>query len=128
MTAVCLIAALAFVLKSERVFSENWTAVALNSSTPDTDGQNGREFTASTLKSNEDKCAKVMTLPAVQRCEFVVNTTDCHIEGGFINYPYITFCVFPPKLLPLVIFFYVLWLLILFLILGLIASELLVLF
>ncbi|XP_027024264.2 mitochondrial sodium/calcium exchanger protein isoform X2 [Tachysurus fulvidraco] len=69
------------------------------------------------------ECAKVMTLPAIQRCEFVVNTTDCHIEGGFINYPYITFCVFPPKLLLLVIFFYVLWLLILFLILGLIASE-----
>ncbi|XP_017314255.1 mitochondrial sodium/calcium exchanger protein isoform X2 [Ictalurus punctatus] len=64
-----------------------------------------------------------MTLPASQRCEFVLNTTDCHVEGGFINYPWITFCLFPAKLLPLAIFLYVLWLLILFLILGLIASE-----
>lgn len=53
------------------------------------------------------QCDKVMTLPATQRCEFVLNTTDCHVEGGFINYPYITFCLFPPKLLPLAIFFYV---------------------
>ncbi|KAG7315319.1 hypothetical protein KOW79_021407 [Hemibagrus wyckioides] len=125
MTTVCLIVALAFVLKSEYVISEKWTTVALNGTPLETGGQSVSEFTAtsSALKSNEDKCDKVMTLPATQRCEFVLNTTDCHVEGGFINYPYITFCLFPPKLLPLAIFFYVLLLLIFFLILGLIASE-----
>ncbi|KAB5526073.1 hypothetical protein PHYPO_G00147490 [Pangasianodon hypophthalmus] len=129
MTTVCLIAALTFALKSEYVISEKWTTVAVNSTQLETDHLNLSALKAiSTLKSNEDECDKVMTLPAAQRCEFVLNTTDCHVEGGFINYPWITFCLFPPKLLPLAIFFYVLWLLILFLILGLIASELLVLF
>ncbi|MCJ8747475.1 hypothetical protein PDJAM_G00153920 [Pangasius djambal] len=124
MTTVCLIAALTFALKSEYVISEKWTTVAVSSTPLETDDQNLSAITAiSTLKSNEDECDKVMTLPAAQRCEFVLNTTDCHVEGGFINYPWITFCLFPPKLLPLAIFFYVLWLLILFLILGLIASE-----
>ncbi|KAI4881052.1 hypothetical protein NFI96_030017 [Prochilodus magdalenae] len=72
------------------------------------------------------QCDKVMNLSADQRCEFVRNTPDCAAEGGFINYPWITFCLLPPQLLPLAIFLYVLWLLVLFLVLGLIASELLV--
>ncbi|KAF5894939.1 mitochondrial sodium/calcium exchanger protein isoform X1, partial [Clarias magur] len=124
MTAVCLLAALTLALKFECVISEKWNTVAITSTQLRTDGGNLKEVTASALRSSsEDRCDKVMTLPADQRCDFVLNTTDCDAEGGFINYPWITFCLFPPKLLPLAILFYVLWLLILFLILGLIASE-----
>ncbi|XP_060767551.1 mitochondrial sodium/calcium exchanger protein isoform X2 [Neoarius graeffei] len=123
MTAVCLIAALVIAVKSEYVISDKWTTVAVNSTPLETNDWHRRAVTAtsSALKNNE--CAKVMTLPPAQRCEFVLNTTDCHVECGFINYSWVTFCLFPPKLLPLAIFIYVLWLLILFLVLGLIASE-----
>uniref|UniRef100_A0AAY5F124 Sodium/calcium exchanger membrane region domain-containing protein n=1 Tax=Electrophorus electricus TaxID=8005 RepID=A0AAY5F124_ELEEL len=39
-------------------------------------------------------CDKVMNLSASQRCEFVRSTPDCAADGGFINYPWITFCLF----------------------------------
>uniref|UniRef100_A0A8B9JAC7 Sodium/calcium exchanger membrane region domain-containing protein n=1 Tax=Astyanax mexicanus TaxID=7994 RepID=A0A8B9JAC7_ASTMX len=53
------------------------------------------------------QCDKVMNLSAADRCEFVLNTPDCAAEGGFINYPKITFCLLAPNLLPLAIFLYV---------------------
>ncbi|TSY13801.1 Mitochondrial sodium/calcium exchanger protein [Bagarius yarrelli] len=103
----CVFLALA-LLKSEYVLSENWTVLPENSTTLETDSQNVSKFTAtsSKLKSKELECDKVMTIPANLRCEFVLNSTDCQVEGGFINHLYITFCLFPTKLLPLAIFFY----------------------
>ncbi|XP_015460188.2 mitochondrial sodium/calcium exchanger protein isoform X2 [Astyanax mexicanus] len=70
-----------------------------------------------------ETCDKVMNLSAADRCEFVLNTPDCAAEGGFINYPKITFCLLAPNLLPLAIFLYIVWLLVMFLVLGLIASQ-----
>lgn len=48
-----------------------------------------------------------MNLSASQRCEFVKNTPDCTSDDGFIKYPVVTFCLFPPNLLPLAITLYV---------------------
>ncbi|KAA0723478.1 Mitochondrial sodium/calcium exchanger protein [Triplophysa tibetana] len=59
------------------------------------------------LNSDGDECDTVMNLSASQRCEFVKNTPDCVSDEGFINYPRITFCLFLPNLLPLVITLYV---------------------
>lgn len=70
-----------------------------------------------------DECDVVMNLSASQRCEFVKNTPDCTSDEGFIKYPVVTFCLFTPNLLPLAITLYVIWLLVLFLLLGLIASD-----
>ncbi|XP_030621985.1 mitochondrial sodium/calcium exchanger protein [Chanos chanos] len=75
------------------------------------------------LKSNADECDVVMNVSADRRCEFVKSTPDCSKEDGFINYPWITFCLFSSRLFPLAVFLYVLWLFILFLVLGLIASD-----
>ncbi|XP_016092701.1 sodium/potassium/calcium exchanger 6, mitochondrial isoform X2 [Sinocyclocheilus grahami] len=76
-----------------------------------------------TPNRNGDECDVVMNLSASQRCEFVKNTPDCASDEGFIKYPVVTFCLFPPNLLPLAITLYVLWLFVLFLVLGLIASD-----
>uniref|UniRef100_A0A8C1U5W5 Solute carrier family 8 member B1 n=1 Tax=Cyprinus carpio TaxID=7962 RepID=A0A8C1U5W5_CYPCA len=76
-----------------------------------------------TQNRNGDECDVVMNLSASQRCEFVKNTPDCASDEGFIKYPVVTFCLFPPNLLPLAITLYVLWLFVLFLVLGLIASD-----
>uniref|UniRef100_A0A673IFV7 Sodium/potassium/calcium exchanger 6, mitochondrial-like n=1 Tax=Sinocyclocheilus rhinocerous TaxID=307959 RepID=A0A673IFV7_9TELE len=72
-------------------------------------------------------CDVVMNLSASQRCEFVKNTPDCASDEGFIKYPVVTFCLFPPNLLPLAITLYVLWLFVLFLVLGLIGVTFLAL-
>lgn len=53
------------------------------------------------------QCDVVMNLSASQRCEFVKNTPDCTSDEGFIKYPVVTFCLFPPNLLPLAITLYV---------------------
>jgi len=53
------------------------------------------------------QCDVVMNLSASQRCEFVKNTPDCASDEGFIKYPWVTFCLFPSNLLPLVITLYV---------------------
>lgn len=76
-----------------------------------------------TPNHNGDECDVVMNLSASQRCEFVKNTPGCTSDEGFIKYPVVTFCLFPPNLLPLAITLYVIWLFALFLLLGLIASD-----
>lgn len=74
-------------------------------------------------QSNEDKCDLVMNLDASARCAFVKNTSDCDMEDGFINYIKVAFCLLPTNLTPLVITLCIIWLLFLFLILGLTASK-----
>ncbi|XP_034397277.1 mitochondrial sodium/calcium exchanger protein isoform X2 [Cyclopterus lumpus] len=74
-------------------------------------------------RDSNDKCDLVMNLSAKDRCAFVKNTPDCNMEHGFINYLHVTFCLLPPNLTPLTIILCIIWLLCLFLILGLIASK-----
>lgn len=129
MKSVLLVAALIFALRTDHVSPQKW--VKLASALPDTAANwttlrnlNLRTMgAAGVLTSNGDECDKVMNLSAAERCEFILKTPDCAAEGGFINYPKITFCLLPPNLLPLAIFLYVLWLLVMFLVLGLIASQ-----
>lgn len=74
-------------------------------------------------QSYEDKCDLVMNLNASDRCTFVRNTSDCSMEDGFINYIRVAFCLLPTNLTPLVITLCIIWLLFLFVILGLTASK-----
>ncbi|XP_029295144.1 mitochondrial sodium/calcium exchanger protein isoform X2 [Cottoperca gobio] len=74
-------------------------------------------------QNNNDKCDLVMNLSAADRCAFVKNTTDCNMEDGFINYLNVAFCLLPPNLTPLTITLCIIWLLFLFVILGLTASK-----
>ncbi|XP_068616886.1 mitochondrial sodium/calcium exchanger protein [Brachionichthys hirsutus] len=70
-----------------------------------------------------DECDLVMNFSAADRCAFVKNTSDCSNEDGFINYIYVAFCLLPPDLTPLTITLCIIWLLFLFVILGLTASK-----
>ncbi|XP_051278807.1 mitochondrial sodium/calcium exchanger protein isoform X1 [Dicentrarchus labrax] len=75
------------------------------------------------FKSSNDECDLVMNLSAADRCAFVKNTPDCSMEDGFISYLRVAFCLLPPNLVPLTITLCVIWLLFLFVILGLTASK-----
>ncbi|XP_068460885.1 mitochondrial sodium/calcium exchanger protein isoform X2 [Clinocottus analis] len=75
------------------------------------------------LRDSNDQCDLVMNLSAADRCAFVKNTPDCNMGHGFINYLHVAFCLLPPNLTPLTITLCIIWLLFLFLILGLIASK-----
>ncbi|XP_026866278.2 mitochondrial sodium/calcium exchanger protein isoform X2 [Electrophorus electricus] len=129
MRSVLLIATLITALRSDYVASQNPSALSQLTAVNRTASGNNRAKenaitpTVYVLKNSQDQCDKVMNLSASQRCEFVRSTPDCAADGGFINYPWITFCLLSPKLLPLAIFLYIVWLLVLFLVLGLIASE-----
>ncbi|CAB1322020.1 unnamed protein product [Coregonus sp. 'balchen'] len=68
-------------------------------------------------------CAVVMNLSAADRCAFVKTTPDCSMEDSFINYLKMVFCLLPPNLTPLTITFCMIWLLFLFIVLGLTASK-----
>lgn len=74
-------------------------------------------------QNNNDECDLVMNLSAADRCAFVKSTPDCNMEDGFINYLRLAFCLLPPNLTPLTITLCIIWLLFLFIILGLIASK-----
>ncbi|XP_064153765.1 mitochondrial sodium/calcium exchanger protein isoform X3 [Anguilla rostrata] len=75
------------------------------------------------LKGTADECHLVMNLSADQRCIFVKTTPDCAQEDGFVDYLRIAFCLFPFHLLPIAVFLFILWLLFLFMALGLTASK-----
>ncbi|KAM9393408.1 mitochondrial sodium/calcium exchanger protein isoform 1-T1 [Pholidichthys leucotaenia] len=70
-----------------------------------------------------DKCDLVMNHSPADRCAFVKNTSDCSMEDGFINYLDLAFCLLPPSLTPLTITLCMIWLVVLFLILGITASK-----
>lgn len=74
-------------------------------------------------ESSSDECDHVMNRSAADRCAFVKNTPDCTMADGFINYLYAAFCLLPPNLTPLTITLFIIWLLFLFVILGLTASK-----
>ncbi|XP_040897923.1 mitochondrial sodium/calcium exchanger protein [Toxotes jaculatrix] len=73
--------------------------------------------------NNNDECDLVMNLSAIDRCAFVKNTPDCDMEDGFINYLRVSFCLLPPNLTPLTITLCIIWLLFLFVVLGLAAAK-----
>ncbi|XP_023576251.1 mitochondrial sodium/calcium exchanger protein isoform X3 [Octodon degus] len=60
---------------------------------------------------------------ASDRCNFVRSNPDCRSYGGYLDYLEGLFCHFSPRLLPLAITLYVLWLLYLFLVLGVTAAK-----
>ncbi|XP_041757105.1 mitochondrial sodium/calcium exchanger protein isoform X1 [Coregonus clupeaformis] len=74
-------------------------------------------------QGNTDECDIVMNLSAVDRCAFVKATPDCSMEDSFINYLKLAFCLLPPNLTPLTITLCMIWLFILFIVLGLTASK-----
>ncbi|XP_069877531.1 mitochondrial sodium/calcium exchanger protein [Dipodomys merriami] len=68
-------------------------------------------------------CRAVCTLNVSERCGFIRTNPDCRTEGGYLDYLEGLFCHFPPGLLPLAVTLHVLWLLYLFLILGVTAAK-----
>ncbi|XP_072244113.1 mitochondrial sodium/calcium exchanger protein isoform X1 [Leuresthes tenuis] len=90
-------------------------------------GPTGRSSTTTLLttmpKNSNDECDLVMNRSAADRCAFVKNTPDCDMEDGFINYLDVAFCLLPPSLTPLTIALCIIWLFVLFFILGLSASK-----
>ncbi|XP_065424349.1 mitochondrial sodium/calcium exchanger protein isoform X2 [Chrysemys picta bellii] len=68
-------------------------------------------------------CWEVRTQNSSKWCHFIQTNPDCQMDSGFLNYLNGVFCVFPLGLLPLVVTLYVLWLLYLFLILGVTAEK-----
>ncbi|NXT19605.1 NCLX protein, partial [Syrrhaptes paradoxus] len=69
-------------------------------------------------------CWEVRKHNSSEWCHFVRSNPDCRLDGGFLNYLEGVFCVFPPRLLPLAVTLYALWLLYLFIILGVTAEKL----
>ena len=39
------------------------------------------------------QCENIRRFPASQQCSFVRNTTACHMDGGFLNYLHLPYCV-----------------------------------
>ncbi|XP_009886934.1 PREDICTED: sodium/potassium/calcium exchanger 6, mitochondrial, partial [Charadrius vociferus] len=68
-------------------------------------------------------CWEVRKRNSSEWCRFVRSNPDCRLEGGFLDYIEGVFCVFPPRLLPLAVTLYALWLLYLFIILGVTAEK-----
>ncbi|TFK04721.1 Sodium/potassium/calcium exchanger 6, mitochondrial [Platysternon megacephalum] len=68
-------------------------------------------------------CWEVRTQNSSKWCHFIRTNPDCQMNSGFLNYLNGVFCVFPSGLLPLVVTLYALWLLYLFLILGVTAEK-----
>uniref|UniRef100_A0A663DLE5 Solute carrier family 8 member B1 n=1 Tax=Aquila chrysaetos chrysaetos TaxID=223781 RepID=A0A663DLE5_AQUCH len=68
-------------------------------------------------------CREVRKRNGSEWCRFVRSNPDCRLEGGFLDYLQGVFCVFPPRLLPLAVTLYALWLLYLFIILGVTAEK-----
>ncbi|NWI86074.1 NCLX protein, partial [Pitta sordida] len=69
-------------------------------------------------------CWEVRKHNSSEWCRFIRNNPDCRMDGGFLDYLSGVFCVFPPRLLPLAVTLYALWLLYLFIILGVTAEKL----
>ncbi|NXA23752.1 NCLX protein, partial [Ibidorhyncha struthersii] len=68
-------------------------------------------------------CWEVRKRNSSDWCRFIRSNPDCRLEGGFLDYIEGVFCVFPPRLLPLAVTLYALWLLYLFIILGVTAEK-----
>ncbi|NXE27997.1 NCLX protein, partial [Ardeotis kori] len=69
------------------------------------------------------QCWEVRKHNSSEWCRFIRSNPDCRLEGGFLDYLEGVFCFFPPRLLPLAVTLYALWLLYLFIILGVTAEK-----
>ncbi|XP_063171593.1 mitochondrial sodium/calcium exchanger protein [Candoia aspera] len=69
------------------------------------------------------ECREVGKQNQSNRCSFIQHNPECKMEGGFLNYLNGVFCIFPAALQPLALTLYVLWLLYLFVILGVTAEK-----
>uniref|UniRef100_A0A8C4T9N9 Solute carrier family 8 member B1 n=1 Tax=Erpetoichthys calabaricus TaxID=27687 RepID=A0A8C4T9N9_ERPCA len=74
-------------------------------------------------RDNDTECRNVMKCNASEQCWFVKHMKDCKNNDGFIDYLQGAFCTFPHHLLPLAVILYICWLLLLFLMLGVTASN-----
>uniref|UniRef100_A0A147A9C9 Sodium/potassium/calcium exchanger 6, mitochondrial n=1 Tax=Fundulus heteroclitus TaxID=8078 RepID=A0A147A9C9_FUNHE len=74
-------------------------------------------------ENSNDQCDLVMNYSGAERCAFVKRTPDCNMVDGLISYLTLAFCLLPPSLTPLTITLCMIWLLVLFVILGLAASK-----
>ncbi|XP_023589547.1 mitochondrial sodium/calcium exchanger protein [Trichechus manatus latirostris] len=79
--------------------------------------------TAGVNKTPTVDCRDVCGLNISDRCDFIRTNPDCRNNGGYLNYLEGIFCLFPHSLLPLAITLYAIWLLYLFLILGVTAAN-----
>ncbi|NXD40067.1 NCLX protein, partial [Copsychus sechellarum] len=68
-------------------------------------------------------CWEVREHNSSEWCHFIRSNPDCQLDGGFLDYLDGVFCVFPPRLLPLAVTLYALWLLYLFIILAVTAEK-----
>ncbi|NXP05769.1 NCLX protein, partial [Thinocorus orbignyianus] len=68
-------------------------------------------------------CWEVRKHNSSEWCRLVRSSPDCRLDGGFLNYLEGVFCAFPPRLLPLTVTLYALWLLYLFVVLGVTAGK-----
>ncbi|NWU19062.1 NCLX protein, partial [Dyaphorophyia castanea] len=68
-------------------------------------------------------CWEVRKHNSSEWCHFIRSNPDCRLDGGFLDYLDGVFCVFLPRLLPLAVTLYALWLLYLFIILGVTAEK-----
>ncbi|XP_056458381.1 mitochondrial sodium/calcium exchanger protein isoform X2 [Gadus chalcogrammus] len=75
------------------------------------------------FRGSRDQCDLVMNLSAADRCAFVKSTEDCGLVDGFLSYLRLVFCLLPPNLSPLTVTLCMIWLLCLFVVLGLTASK-----
>ncbi|ETE62977.1 Sodium/potassium/calcium exchanger 6, partial [Ophiophagus hannah] len=82
----------------------------------------GRPSGTQSSASNVD-CREVGKQNQSDRCSFIRHNPNCKMDSGFLNYLNGVFCVFPAALQPLAITLYVLWLLYLFVILGVTAEK-----
>ncbi|KAG8146208.1 hypothetical protein E2320_012585 [Naja naja] len=82
----------------------------------------GRPSGIQSSTSNVD-CREVGKQNQSDRCSFIRHNPNCKMDSGFLNYLNGVFCVFPAALQPLAITLYVLWLLYLFVILGVTAEK-----
>ncbi|CAL8262766.1 unnamed protein product [Boreogadus saida] len=75
------------------------------------------------FRGSRDQCDLVMNVSAADRCAFVRSTEDCRLVDGFLSYLRLVFCLLPPSLSPLTVTLCMMWLLCLFVVLGLTASK-----
>ncbi|XP_060546430.1 mitochondrial sodium/calcium exchanger protein [Pantherophis guttatus] len=86
-----------------------------------TDGHHGNSGIQSS--TSDVDCRDVGKQNRSVRCSFIRHNPNCKMDSGFLNYLNGVFCVFPAALQPLAITLYVLWLLYLFVILGVTAEK-----
>lgn len=65
-----------------------------------------------------------LSLNATQICKFMNTTDNCHLDDGFFDYLLFTYCDFSDNSTWLAMILLALWLLILFIALGLVADTL----